>query len=481
MRCCVVLSALLGAALPLAANAADRGLFADGFDPPEIAAQFPRTAGGYVLPPGPAADQLAWLMQELAVGQTTTVDEVNAHFASSWFGSFTPQETANFINSIRTSYPGAVITDLVGLTPIRATVVIDSPGSPPPSGFLSLGARFTGTKGISLLSVSSFSGNVQFLADRTLSLAQAADKFATLSGEPALLVGRIDGAGQCTTSVERNGSTPRATASIFKIWVMGGVAESIAANVFASADTVPLVASEIAPGGLINIEPLGTPFTVAELSRLMLGNSDNTATDLLHEEVGRPTLNALVGAYGMAAPTLLTPFLNISEQFHVFTAFDLPTAQSYVNGSEAFQAMFLADEIEPLGPQNGGPFFHPSLLTDGTWQASPMDVCAAFASLRALPPGSEALATADAALSAAAAQPNVRNAWDRVWYKGGSLASGANGLHVLTHAWMLENAGQDPYVVVAMSNSDGGGIDQFAVQSITGRMLELVAAMAAAP
>jgi hypothetical protein len=39
---------------------------------------------------------------------------------------------------------------------------------------------------------------------------------------------------------------------------------------------------------------------------------------------------------------------------------------------------------------------------------------------------------------------------------------------------MLENAGEDPYVVVALSNDPSGGIDQFAVQSVTGRILELV-------
>ncbi|MEO5625893.1 MAG: hypothetical protein ABIQ70_07795, partial [Dokdonella sp.] len=74
------------------------------------------------------------------------------------------------------------------------------------------------------------------------------------------------------------------------------------------------------------------------------------------------------------------------------------------------------------------------------------------------------------------AQPEVRNAWDRVWYKGGSL-SGGDGYHVLTHAWMVQKNGQDAYVVIAMSNSDSGGIDQYKVQSITGRILQLVSQM----
>ncbi len=56
------------------------------------------------------------------------------------------------------------------------------------------------------------------------------------------------------------------------------------------------------------------------------------------------------------------------------------------------------------------------------------------------------------------------------------VRSGA-GFHVLVHAWFLEDAGRDPYVVIAMSNSVSGGIDEFFVQSVTGRILQLVAAL----
>ena len=35
----------------------------------------------------------------------------------------------------------------------------------------------------------------------------------------------------------------------------------------------------------------------------------------------------------------------------------------------------------------------------------------------------------------------------------------------------------DAYVVIAMSNSSAGGVDQFFVQSVTGRLLELVSQM----
>lgn len=469
----LLVAALLVATLLAPALTHARPLFADDFEPPSIDPLFPVVAGQFQLPAGPTTDRLTWLLSELAAGQTTTEAEVLDNFDPSWLGSINVQQTIDFIASVRASYPNARVTDVVGVTPVRLTVVIDSPGSAPPSGFLNLGATYSGDRKIVLFGVSSYGGSVQFPADQNLTLPQAADKFATLSSAPALLVGRIDASHQCQVIEARDASTPRATASIFKTWVLAGLAQGIVDGPIDSSQLLPLIASEIAPGGTINSEPLGTQFPLRDLAILMMGISDNTATDLVHERVGRTLIGQTVIDSGHALPDLLLPFLNISEQFHLFLSFPLSEALDYINGSQAFRNQFLVDEIEPLGPNNGGPFFHVSLLTDGTWQASPLDICRAFAWLRQLPKGSEALAVVDAAFGAQAAQPDVRSDFDRVWYKGGSLASGS-GLHVLTHAWLLEDAGEDPFVVIAMSNSSGGGIDQFAVQSVTGRMLELV-------
>lgn len=451
-----------------------RALYRDGFDPPVIAPLFPPSGNSFQLPPGPVSTQLEWLMSELATGETTTLAEINQHFDPDWLAQVTPAQTQAFINSVRSNYPDAVIRDVVALTPIRATVVIDSPGGKPPHGYLSIGARYSGNQGITLLGVNAYHGSVQHPADQSLTMTQAADKFTTLSTDNGLYVGRIGSNGQCTALVDRNAGVPRATASIFKIYVLGGIGRMIADGPLSAADPVTLVASELAPGGTINSEPLGTSFRVDELTRLMMGISDNTATDLLHERAGRTRMNLAVNQLGMAQPALLTPLLGISEQFHVFRSFPLATALDYVNGDEAFQAQFVVQQIEPLGPLTNPLYFHTQLLTSGTWQATPRDICAAFAALRRLPQGSEAMATVDAALGASAGQPEVRGDFDRVWYKGGSLAVTAGNFHVLTHAWMLEDAGSDPYVVIALSNSSAGGIDQYDIQSITGRLLELV-------
>lgn len=451
-------------------------LYVDGFDPPLIKPLFPLVGGIYQLPPGPTVNQLNWLLGELAATETTTIAEINEHFDATWLATTSATQTQSFIQSVRTSYPNAVIRDVVAVTPVRITVVIDTPGSSAPYGFVTFSARYSGSQRITLFGVSSYGGSTQYPVDQTLTMEQAADKFTTLSSNPALLVGRIAANGTCSEIIGRNAQQPRATASVFKIWVLGALGRAIADGTITSADGIALVASELASAGVINSEPLGTIFSVRDLALLMIGISDNTATDLLHERLGRTLIGQIVDAYGVAQPDLLKPFLGISEQFHLFRSFTLAESLSYVNGSQAFKNQFLQERIVPLGPNNGGPYLHSDLLTDGSWRASPFDVCRAFGQLRRLPQGSEAIMTIDAALGAQVAQPDVRNRWDRVWYKGGNLGSGA-GNHVLTHAWMLQRTGADPYVVIAMANSNAGGIDTFLVQSVTGRILQLVAAL----
>ncbi|MEP7096096.1 MAG: serine hydrolase [Dokdonella sp.] len=450
---------------------ADR-LYADGFETPVLKPLFaPATVGGpYQLPAGPAVDQLNWLLTKIQSGTALTQVEYDAHFDASYGYSFV--DTASFIAAIQTSYPNAAVTDVIAITPVALTVLIDTPNTGAPYGFLTLAAHYTGGKKIVSLGVSSYT-SVQYSDDHARDLSQSLTQFNTLSTSPALLVARIGSNNQCTPVVQTNATSLRATGSIFKLWVMGAAAQAVANGTITTDQMVPMVAAKLALAGTINSEPVNTPFPVSDLAALMIGISDNTATDLLHGLVGRSLIDQIVNDYGVAQPLVLTPLLGISEQFSLYFSFPLATAMSYVNGTEAFQENFLQTQIAPKLPVMGGAYANTSILTAGTWRSTPMDICAAFAHLRRLPQGSDAMDLVNHTMGSATAQPDVRNYWDRVWYKGGSLSSGA-GFHVLTHAWMLENTGHDPYVVVAMSNSDAGGIDQYRVQSITGRILELV-------
>ncbi len=469
---------MLSLVLIAAACAARAQTFSDSFEG-VIAPQFPQVNGQFVLPPAPQNPRLSWLLGELAVGQTTTVDEVNEHFDASWLAVNDVAATIDLINSIRTSYPNARITDLISHTPIRLTALIDTPGSGFPSGFLQFGTRWTAPSKIVQLGVNSFGGNVSFPIDQGLTLAQAADKMLTLSTEGAMVVARAHPGGTCSSVIGRNADEQRAIGSVFKTWLVGGVAMGIRDGTLSPAESLAMTSSIIAPSGIINSEPVGTTFPIADLATLMQGNSDNTATDMLLARVGRAPIETLVVEWGMPAPPAanpLLPFMGISQTFHLFRTFPLATAQNWLALTEAEQVDFLETQIIPRA-NNHGNLLHASLLTRVSWRASPLEICRAMGGLRfSTPGGSDSLRLVDRAMGAQAALPNVRAEWDRVWYKGGSLASGA-GTHVLVHTWLLEDAGRDPYVVVLVANSDGGGINAVNIQSVAGRILQLTAAL----
>lgn len=467
------------AVLALASFVARAQTYADGFET-TIPPQFPVTNGVVQLPPGVLNPRLAWFLGELAAGETTTEAEVLEHFDPAWLAVLDVPATITFVNAVRNAYPNARITDPISHTPIRLTALIDTPGTGFPAGFLQFGTRWSAPAKIDQLSVSNFNGTVILPADQTLTMDQAADKVLTLSTDGAMVVARAHPAGTCTTLTGRNQTTPRATGSVFKNWVVGGVAQGIMAGTLSPAENLTMTSGLLAPGGVINAEPVNTVFPVTELTTLMQGISDNTATDLLLNRIGRAPVEALVLDWGMPAPpasNALLPFMGVSQNFHLFRSFPLATAQNWLTLTEAQQETFFANSILPLG-NTFGTFFHADLLTQVTWRASPIDICRAYAGLRFRTyAGSDAFRVVDRAMSAQAAQPNVRAEWDRVWYKGGSLASTALGTHVLVHTWLLEDAARDPYVVVLMANSNGGGINAQNVQSVAGRILQLTAAL----
>lgn len=472
--------------LVLGPVAAQAQVFEDGFEAapaPALSPLFPTVNGDVQLPPSPTATQLQWFMDKLQTGAVTTAADVQAHFADNWISGIGVQPTIDFIHSVRDTYPDAYIADVIVATPTRVVTTLHTPHNAN-IAYFQFGARFAGSERINFIGVNPYNHNtVQYVADQALTLPQAVDKFMTFSSDASLLVARIEANGSCTPIQARNADTLRATASIFKTWVVGATATAVRDGVLSADDTIALTSADRAPptNDGIALEVNGTAVSVIDMARFMIGLSDNTATDHLHEALGRPRIDAFVSASGVADPDVLRPLLKIKEQFHVFRTLQRAQADAYVDGTEAYQ-YGVVPQLEALGTAIGN-LYHTDLIIDGTWRATPNDICRTFATLRDFE--GPALELVDQAMGTSAGQPNVRNRWDRVWYKGGSLAQFANQYMVFTHAWMLERNGERPLVLVALSNSPTGSIsgnavagsDIFDIQSVTGRMLELMSEM----
>jgi beta-lactamase class A len=455
-------------------------LFVGSFEDPVIVPQFPLVGGVYQLTPGPASTQLNWLLAELAAGESTTAAEVTAHFSPNWLSQISVASTISFIDSVRNAHPNAQVQEVISVTPMRITALIDTPGSPAPYGFLNFGTEYHGAGLIDLFGNSSFT-SVQYVEDTTLTLAQAVTKFTTLAAQTGIFVGRINNANQCVSMQSSAQTSLFNTASIFKIWVLGGVARAVQNEQIASANSVVLDGSKNVAGSVITSAPIGTVFNVGDLTTMMMGNSDNTATDTMHQLTGRVVVDQIFTDFNMAQPTVMTPLLGISEMFHFIYNVSVPNRNAYLSGTESFQQNFLQTDLIGRGRFTGGTLVDNALLNTATWKATPVDICNAFVALRRFPEKSTSLRLIDRALGAQAALPYVRNQWNRVWYKGGSLASTSNNYHVLTQAWLLEDQGRDPYVLVTMANDPAGNMlgntTLFQIQSVTGRILQLLAEM----
>ncbi len=437
---------------------------------------FRNNSGAYLLPDNPAARQLAWLVEEVSGGSTTST-ELRQHFHPDLLARLGESSIRDDINSIRNGTDNPAVRDLVTATPVFARGLI-APASGNASGsFVSLATEYSDDALITSFSVQhNFpqGGSNTAEPEKGLRLNELGARFAALASDTSMLVARIDN-DQCKAIYNLRGDRPQPTGSIFKIWVLGALTEEMRVKRISPNTMVPLDADEIVPAGYsINDVALGTQFPLRDMASLMMGVSDNTATDHIHELVGRKRVEDTLKAFRHRNRQLMTPFLSTNEQFHIFWSLSPNEATAYAQGTEEQQRDTLTNTIEPLGPVMSFPQANQDALFDSSWAASADDVCRAYAGLRKFNNRSEHFELMDQAMGSEAVLLWVRNRWDRVWQKGGSLAN-ADGNYVFTLSWLFESDERGAYVVIMMANNrDGSPIDAAPAFSIASRAEEIL-------
>jgi beta-lactamase class A len=134
-------------------------------------------------------------------------------------------------------------------------------------------------------------------------LQEVLDSFAELPGAVSVIIASETGV---LGALEP--STPLGVGSAFKLAVLAALKDQINAGVLAWDDTATLEEKHISlPTGMLQDWPIGTPLTIQTLASLMISISDNTATDMLIDIVGREFIE-------MYAPRNV-PFLTTRELF----------------------------------------------------------------------------------------------------------------------------------------------------------------------
>ncbi|MEB3212218.1 MAG: serine hydrolase [Leptolyngbyaceae bacterium] len=233
------------------------------------------------------------------------------------------------------------------------------------------------------------------------------------------------------TLAELNADSPLAVGSTFKLAVLAALKQQIDAGAL-SWDTVVTLQPEqkSLPSGIIQDWPDGSFITVDTLATLMISVSDNTATDLLMQTVGREAIEALTEVMDERNQ----PFLTTRETFILKNPENAWLLRRYRNAdTEARRRVLEELGDRPLPSVNA--FTGEPVAIDVEWFFSSRQLCSLMDSVAQLP-----------AMQVNPGVANPRN-WEHIAFKGGSEPG---VLNLTTH---LTNEAGHTYCVSATWNS----------------------------
>jgi hypothetical protein len=210
--------------------------------------------------------------------------------------------------------------------------------------------------------------------------------------------------------VTKNGKTisainpdqPLAMASAFKLAVLRALKESINSGERKWDDVVLLdERSKSYPSGILQDWSTGSQLTIHTLATLMMSISDNTATDVLINLLGRAAVERWSSRN--------RPFLTTREAFALKTTSNSSLLARFRNGNEAERRAVLEEIARvPLQPLNIFLELRSAFALDIEWFFSPKELCNLIDS------------TSDLNMLNVGESPARRDAWAKVSFKGGS-------------------------------------------------------------
>lgn len=235
----------------------------------------------------------------------------------------------------------------------------------------------------------------------------------TLAPRVSFAAMRIGPSG-CRLVHGKDPDTVRPLGSAFKLYVLGALAAAVKSGRLSWDTEVPLKpAWKSLPSGVLQDQPDGTVFTLAEYADYMMSISDNTATDHLIHTVGRDAVQRRFIHFGNTAAN--APVLTTREFFALKSWHYPAVAGAYAALPPKLRAPMLP-LLDRVPRDRIAGWTTPRMIDRVEWFGSPVDMCQAYAGLWAQqePPVDAALSLNDGGL----ALPSAR--FPTVWFKGGS-------------------------------------------------------------
>lgn len=261
-----------------------------------------------------------------------------------------------------------------------------------------------------------------------------------LRGEVGYLVTR-DGA-----VLHAHGQTrPIAVGSAFKLGVLAVVADEIAAGRLRWDTVVRLMAGEISlPSGQVQNLPVGSPLTVHTLAAFMISQSDNTATDVLIDLVGR---DKVARKLGVDFVLKTGEFFRLKADPALRLRFAAADAAGKRKAADDMAALPLPDAADVGAPLDPGI----------EWYLPPSRLCGLLAEVEALD-----VFTINTGVAR-------RQDWARIAFKGGSEV----GVASLTSA-LTDKAGHR--YCVTLTQNDNQALDEQRITALYGALIDKLVA-----
>ncbi len=348
---------------------------------------------GIPIPDTPVGKKLSWYLGALSA-LPIPAEQINEHFAP----SFVKQVPADQINEVSKQLKGLRVVEVQRATETDLVALVESGGN---QAKLSMSVDPAGQIAGLLISPAD--------APTPASWGDVDERLATLAPSGFLAAGQ-----DCKPVHGIEPDRARPLGSMFKLYVLGAVAQEVKAGRLSWGDQLTVTdALKSLPSGELQDRPDGTKVAVKEAAKLMISISDNTATDLLIDRVGKPAVEALIRSWSSNADKNL-PLLTTRELF-ILKGADYPEyAEGFLKAPD--RRAYLDDTVDKVPNSEVEVWTNPREITTIEWFGSPTDMCRALVNLHGLggPELDEIMGANDAGLGL------DRKTWPTVWFKGGS-------------------------------------------------------------
>jgi beta-lactamase class A len=400
------------------------------------------------LPSSPVGQQAQWLLDTVNADEAVPVQETGERLAQAMLDAAPAEDIAAVLEQVRAGRPWTATAHEEQGAQSRTTIESAEAGT------FEMQVTVDGAGLIAGL----FFGEPEGDREPATSWDELEEQAAALGGDVSLTVTRVQRGelGERVLEVLPDGvaaTEARPIGSIFKLYVLGALVRAVEEGRIGWDD--PLTVTDDVrslPSGELQDAPTGTVVSVREAAGKMISISDNTATDMVVQAVGREAVEAAFADLGHSDPPRNVPLMTTRDLFRVGWQDDGALRARWAD-ADAGERRALLDALP------GGALDLPVTAvsdvawTDGAdWFATPDDIARAhvrLAELAATPAGEPVRGI----LSANPGLPEPAR-FDHVAFKGGSSVG------TLALAYLVEDGDDAWTIVVQAAARDASGLER---------------------